>query len=145
MCILPYHINMACVVSFSPSSFTLFIRDDYRKEEESKTFASDVDFGLEKDYDDRNMEAILDECKVQLLHNLVVEVMQRFKHAMKSNFWLTRFPHNSRTYNYMMSVRGRTRQFETMVSKLLTVELSTDQAVNLLSCRLTKLPNWPSW
>lgn len=75
---------------------------------------------------DRNMEAVLDECGVSLSHDLVVDVLERFKHAWKPAFrffcWASRnnsdYVHNSRTYNAMMSVLGKTRQFETMVSIL---------------------------
>ena len=35
---------------------------------------------------DRNMEAVLDECGVRLSHDLVVDVLQRFKHARKPAF-----------------------------------------------------------
>ena len=74
---------------------------------------------------DRNMEVVLDECGVRLSHDLVVDVLQRFKHARKPAFrffcWAGKrpgFAHDSRTYNFMMCVLGRTRQFETMVAKL---------------------------
>ncbi|RDX61930.1 Pentatricopeptide repeat-containing protein, mitochondrial, partial [Mucuna pruriens] len=74
---------------------------------------------------DRNMEAVLDECEVRLSHDLVVDVLQRFKHARKPAFrffcWAGKrpgFAHDSRTYNCMMCVLGRTRQFETMVTLL---------------------------
>ena len=32
---------------------------------------------------DRNMEAVLDECGVRLSHDLVVDMLQRFKHASR--------------------------------------------------------------
>ncbi|KAF1895181.1 hypothetical protein Lal_00022680 [Lupinus albus] len=74
---------------------------------------------------DRNMEAVLDECRVQLSHDLVVDVLQRFKHARKPAFrffcWAGKssgFAHDSRTYNCMMHILGKTRQFETMVAVL---------------------------
>ncbi|XP_061342738.1 pentatricopeptide repeat-containing protein At3g62470, mitochondrial-like [Gastrolobium bilobum] len=74
---------------------------------------------------DRNMEAVLDECGVQLSHDLVVDVLQRFKHARKPAFrffcWAGKrpgFAHDSRTYNSMMHILGKTRQFETMVAML---------------------------
>ncbi|PHT41060.1 Pentatricopeptide repeat-containing protein, mitochondrial [Capsicum baccatum] len=74
---------------------------------------------------DRNMEAVLDECGVNLSHDLVVDVLERFKHARKPAFrffcWAAQRPayaHDSRTYNAMMSILGKTRQFETMVSVL---------------------------
>ena len=35
---------------------------------------------------DRNMEVVLDECGVRLSHDLVVDVLQRFKHARKPAF-----------------------------------------------------------
>ncbi|KAF5455368.1 hypothetical protein F2P56_024957 [Juglans regia] len=74
---------------------------------------------------DRNMEAVLDECGVDLSHELVVGVLERFKHARKPAFrffcWAGKkpgFTHDSRTYNAMMNILGKTRQFETMVSML---------------------------
>ncbi|KAJ9693123.1 hypothetical protein PVL29_012034 [Vitis rotundifolia] len=74
---------------------------------------------------DRNMEAVLDECNVDLSHALIVGVLERFKHARKPAFrffcWAGQkagFPHNSRTYNAMISVLGRTRQFESMMGML---------------------------
>jgi pentatricopeptide repeat protein len=74
---------------------------------------------------DRNMETVLDECGIDLSHDLVVDVLQRFKHARKPAFrffcWAGQKPgfvHDSRTYNVMMNVLGKTRQFETMVSML---------------------------
>ncbi|XP_027364848.1 pentatricopeptide repeat-containing protein At3g62470, mitochondrial-like [Abrus precatorius] len=74
---------------------------------------------------DRNMEAVLDECAVQLSHDLVVDVLQRFRHARKPAFrffcWARLrpgFAHDSRTYNCMMQILGKTRQFETMVAML---------------------------
>ncbi|KAK7306506.1 hypothetical protein VNO77_44453 [Canavalia gladiata] len=74
---------------------------------------------------DRNMEAVLDECGVQLSHDLVVDVLRRFKHARKPAFrffcWAGQrsgFAHDSRTYNCMMQILGKTRQFETMVAML---------------------------
>nr|XP_027186298.1 pentatricopeptide repeat-containing protein At3g62470, mitochondrial-like [Cicer arietinum] len=74
---------------------------------------------------DRNMEAVLDECGVMLSHDFVVDVLQRFKHARKPAFrffcWAGKrpgFDHDSRTYNCMMDILGKTRQFETMVAML---------------------------
>ncbi|XP_057737164.1 pentatricopeptide repeat-containing protein At3g62470, mitochondrial-like [Arachis stenosperma] len=74
---------------------------------------------------DRNMEAVLDECGVKLSHDLVMDVLQRFKHARKPAFrffWWAGgrpgFAHDSRTYNSMMHILGKTRQFETMVAML---------------------------
>ncbi|KAK4418060.1 Pentatricopeptide repeat-containing protein, mitochondrial [Sesamum alatum] len=74
---------------------------------------------------DRNMEAVLDECGVKLSHGLVLGVLERFKHARKPAFrffcWAAErpgFAHDSRTYNAMMNILGKTRQFETMVSVL---------------------------
>ncbi|KAM7275983.1 hypothetical protein ACFE04_017849 [Oxalis oulophora] len=86
---------------------------------------------------DRNMEAVLDQCGVTLSHDLVVEVLSRFRHARKPAFrffcWAGEkhgYAHDSRTYNVMMSILGKTRQFETMMwmiedmgtRKLLTLE-----------------------
>lgn len=74
---------------------------------------------------DRNMEAVLDECGISLTHDLVVDVLERFKHARKPAFrffcWAgdrPGFVHDSRTYNSMMAILGKTRQFETMVTVL---------------------------
>ncbi|WOH05011.1 hypothetical protein DCAR_0624423 [Daucus carota subsp. sativus] len=74
---------------------------------------------------DRNMEAVLDECGITLSHGLVVDVLERFKHARKPAFrffcWAGNqegYVHDSRTYNMMMRILGKTRQFETMVSLL---------------------------
>ncbi|KAL7228063.1 hypothetical protein ACSBR1_022856 [Camellia fascicularis] len=73
---------------------------------------------------DRNMEAVLDECGVILNHDLVVQVLERFRHARRPAFrffcWAGQRPspgysHNSRTYNKMMLILGKARQFETMV------------------------------
>lgn len=89
---------------------------------------------------DRNMEAVLDECGVNLSHDLVVEVLNRFRHARKPAlrffFWAgdqPGFTHDSRTYNSIMNILAKTRQFETMISmleemgakKLLTMETFT--------------------
>ncbi|KAL6009921.1 hypothetical protein ACLOJK_000352 [Asimina triloba] len=74
---------------------------------------------------DRNMEAVLDQCNVNLSHSLVVGVLNRFCHAHKPAFrfffWAGQqpgFSHDSQTYNTMMSILGKTRQFETMVKML---------------------------
>ncbi|KAM7528058.1 hypothetical protein LguiB_031468 [Lonicera macranthoides] len=74
---------------------------------------------------DRNMEAVLDECGVDLTHDLVVDVLGRYKHARRPAFrffcWAGQrpgFAHNSRTYNSMMSILGKTKQFMTMVTLL---------------------------
>ncbi|KAH6811904.1 Pentatricopeptide repeat superfamily protein [Perilla frutescens var. frutescens] len=74
---------------------------------------------------DRNMEAVLDKCGIDLSHELVLCVLHRFKHARKPAFrffcWAAEQPgyaHDSRTYNAMVAVLGKTRQFESMVSVL---------------------------
>jgi pentatricopeptide repeat protein len=74
---------------------------------------------------DRNMEAVLDECGIHLSLDLVVDILERYKHAGKHAFrffcWASQrsgYSHNSRTYNRMMTILGKTRQFETMVSIL---------------------------
>ncbi|KAJ0111765.1 hypothetical protein Patl1_00896 [Pistacia atlantica] len=74
---------------------------------------------------DRNMEAVLDECGINISNDLVIEVLERFRHARKPAFrffcWAGEkpgFAHDSRTYNAMMNILGKTRQFETMVSML---------------------------
>ncbi|OWM80063.1 hypothetical protein CDL15_Pgr010041 [Punica granatum] len=74
---------------------------------------------------DRNMEAVLDESGIELTHDLVLAVLDRFRHARKPALrfftWAGRkpgFTHDSRTYNRMMEILGTTRQFETMVAML---------------------------
>lgn len=74
---------------------------------------------------DRNMEAVLDESSFKLSHDLVLEVLGRFKQARKPAFrffcWAAQkpgFAHDSTTYNVMMTILGKTKQFETMVSLL---------------------------
>ncbi|KAI3717120.1 hypothetical protein L1987_68500 [Smallanthus sonchifolius] len=74
---------------------------------------------------DRNMEAVLDDCGVSLTHDLVVDVLERFRHARRPAFrffsWAGQqpgFKHDSRTYNMMTSILGKTKQFETMISLL---------------------------
>ncbi|XP_058083023.1 pentatricopeptide repeat-containing protein At3g62470, mitochondrial-like [Magnolia sinica] len=74
---------------------------------------------------DRNMEAVLDQCNINLSHSLIVDVLARFCHARKPAFrffcWAGQkpgFSHDSRTYNAMMSILGKTRQFESMVEML---------------------------
>ncbi|XP_050237499.1 pentatricopeptide repeat-containing protein At3g62470, mitochondrial-like [Mercurialis annua] len=74
---------------------------------------------------DRNMEAVLDECGIVLSHDLVIDVLERFRHARKPAFrffcWAGQkqgFVHDPRTYNSMMRILAKTRQFETMVSML---------------------------
>lgn len=71
---------------------------------------------------DRNMEAVLNQCDVVLSHALVIGVLSRFRHAWKPAFrffcWAGQksdFSHDSQTYNSMMSILGKTRQFESMV------------------------------
>ncbi|OVA02545.1 Pentatricopeptide repeat [Macleaya cordata] len=74
---------------------------------------------------DRNMEAVLDQCGIDLSHDLAVDVLARFKHARRPAFrffcWAEQkpgFEHDSRTYNSMMAILGKTRQFESMVVML---------------------------
>ncbi|KAI4319378.1 hypothetical protein MLD38_032981 [Melastoma candidum] len=71
------------------------------------------------------MEAVLDESGIDLNHDLVVAVLDRFCRARKPAFrfflWAGQkpgFSHDSRTYNAMLDILGRSRQFETMVSLL---------------------------
>ncbi|GER55050.1 pentatricopeptide repeat (PPR) superfamily protein [Striga asiatica] len=72
---------------------------------------------------DRNMEAVLDECQINLTHELVLAVLDRFKHARKPAFrffiWAGQkpgFDHDSNTYNAMMNILSKARQFETMAA-----------------------------
>ncbi|KAF9618211.1 hypothetical protein IFM89_000680 [Coptis chinensis] len=74
---------------------------------------------------DRNMEGILDQCGIDLSHDLVLDVLDRFKHARKPAFrffgWAGEkegFEHDSRTYNSMMGILGKTRQLESMVAMM---------------------------
>lgn len=74
---------------------------------------------------DRNMEGVLDQCGIHLSHDLVLGVLDRFKHARKPAFrffnWAGEkegFEHDSRTFNSMMGILGKTRQFETMVGMM---------------------------
>ncbi|KAJ6723348.1 hypothetical protein OIU74_007837 [Salix koriyanagi] len=74
---------------------------------------------------DHNMEAVLDECGINLSHDLVIEVLERFRHARKPAFrffcWAAEKPgfvHDSRTYHSMMIILAKARQFETMMSML---------------------------
>ncbi|KAG9452412.1 hypothetical protein H6P81_005316 [Aristolochia fimbriata] len=74
---------------------------------------------------DRNMEAVLDQCNINLSHSLVLDVLARFRHARRPAFrffcWASQQPvfvHNSDTYNFMMGILGKTRQFESMVEML---------------------------
>ncbi|CAA6658282.1 unnamed protein product [Spirodela intermedia] len=69
------------------------------------------------------MEAVLDQCDVNLSGLLVVDVLERFRHAHKPAYrffrWAGRrpnFSHNADTFTKMLFVLGRTRQFETMVA-----------------------------
>ncbi|KMT09954.1 hypothetical protein BVRB_5g121700 [Beta vulgaris subsp. vulgaris] len=85
---------------------------------------------------DRNMEAVLDGVGINLTHDLVVDVLQRFKHARKPAFrffcWAGTkpgFSHDSRTYNAMLLILGKTRQFETMGSLL--EEMGENGVLNL--------------
>ncbi|KAM0947597.1 putative tetratricopeptide-like helical domain superfamily [Dioscorea sansibarensis] len=86
---------------------------------------------------DRNMEAVLDECGVHIEKPVVIGVLDRFRHAHKPSYRFFRwsaarpgFAHDCETYNVMLTILGKTRQFETMVSmleemgkqKLLTIE-----------------------
>ncbi|CAK7348413.1 unnamed protein product [Dovyalis caffra] len=74
---------------------------------------------------EHNMEAVLDECGINLSHDLVIKVLERFRHARKPAFRFfccaaekPGFDHDSRTYHSMMSILAKTRQFETMMSML---------------------------
>ncbi|KAH9327339.1 hypothetical protein KI387_007517 [Taxus chinensis] len=74
---------------------------------------------------DRNMDAVLDQCGVNLSHSLVYHVLSRFSNARKPALrffnWAGRqegFSHNSLTYNMMMNILGRTKQFESMCELL---------------------------
>ncbi|KAL1812218.1 hypothetical protein ACET3Z_022283 [Daucus carota] len=73
----------------------------------------------------RKMVSGLNECGIKLSHDLVVDVLDRFKHARKPAFrffcWAGNqegYVHDSRTYNVMMRILGKARQFETMVTLL---------------------------
>ncbi|XP_020571775.1 pentatricopeptide repeat-containing protein At3g62470, mitochondrial-like [Phalaenopsis equestris] len=83
---------------------------------------------------DRNMEVVLDEIGVQIESSLVVAVLDRFRHAHRPAYRFFRwaaarpgFLHDSTTCNKMLSVLGKTRQFETMVALL--EEMGKDAAL----------------
>lgn len=91
---------------------------------------------------DRNMEAVLDECGVDLTHSLVIDVIERFKHAHKPTFRFFRwagtrpgFSHDASTYNKMLSVLGKTRQFETMVAFL--EEMGKEKLLSMEAFRIS--------
>ncbi|XP_010544975.1 PREDICTED: pentatricopeptide repeat-containing protein At3g62470, mitochondrial [Tarenaya hassleriana] len=75
---------------------------------------------------DRNMEAVLDGMAINLSHDLVVEVLERFRHARKPALrffcWAAKkkegYAHDSRTYNSIISILAKAKQFETVVSLL---------------------------
>ncbi|KAE8676628.1 protein Shroom4-like [Hibiscus syriacus] len=74
---------------------------------------------------DRNMEADLDECGIDLTHDLIIDVLERYRHARKPAFRFfccagqkPGFEHDSSTYNKMMNILAKNRQFETMLSML---------------------------
>nr|AYM00618.1 pentatricopeptide repeat protein [Salvia miltiorrhiza] len=93
---------------------------EFEEEVERVCRVIDETFGV-----DRNMEAVLDECGVDLSHELVVCVLRRFKYARKPAFrffnWAADQPgyaHDCSTYNAMVDLLGKNRQFESMVSML---------------------------
>ncbi|EPS71818.1 hypothetical protein M569_02938 [Genlisea aurea] len=74
---------------------------------------------------DRNMEAVLNECGVNLSHDLVLSVLERYKLARKPAFrffcWASTIPgfdHDPQTFNAMLGILGQSRQFETVQSLL---------------------------
>ncbi|XP_076889431.1 uncharacterized protein LOC143540182 [Bidens hawaiensis] len=136
---LPYanrisSLQQVLVVYPNPNPRSIQIRAFCRFESEVERVCNVIDelFAL-----DRNMEAVLDDSKLNLTPDLVLEVLQRYKHARRPAFrffsWAGRqpgFDHDSRTYNAMMEVLGKSKQFETMVAlldemggkRLLTIE-----------------------
>lgn len=80
---------------------------------------------------DRNMEAVLDQSVGggELTADVVIEILNRFRHAHRPAYRFFRwagnrpgFRHDCRTYNKILSVLGKTRQFETMVAVLQEME-----------------------
>ncbi|XP_047316642.1 pentatricopeptide repeat-containing protein At3g62470, mitochondrial-like [Impatiens glandulifera] len=85
---------------------------------------------------DRSMEAVLDDCGINLTHDLVIDVLERYRHARKPAFrffcWAgnrSGYAHDSNTYNKMMSILGKNRQFETMV--ILLEEMGEKQILTM--------------
>ncbi|EYU34836.1 hypothetical protein MIMGU_mgv1a023993mg [Erythranthe guttata] len=78
-----------------------------------------------EEFKERKLTAVLDKCGINLNHKFVLCVLQRFNHARKPAFRFfclagdrPGFSHDSTTYNTMMNILGKTRQFETLVSLL---------------------------
>ncbi|GLJ30741.1 hypothetical protein SUGI_0609220 [Cryptomeria japonica] len=109
--------------------------EEYRdNQEECEDSGKSVDFGeFERVYkvveelfaSYHNMEAALDRCGVSLSHTLVYHVLVRFSNARKPAFRFFRwagqqvgFSHNSLTYNMMMRISGRAKQFTSMCELL---------------------------
>ncbi|KAF3780460.1 Pentatricopeptide repeat-containing protein [Nymphaea thermarum] len=100
---------------------------DSEKSREREIYAKEVDRVYkvvnELFSSDRNMEAVLNQCNVEVSHVLVVDVLNRFRYAWKPAsrffYWAGQqpgFSHDSQTYNVMMNILGKTRQFESMVA-----------------------------
>ncbi|KAK4381984.1 Pentatricopeptide repeat-containing protein, mitochondrial [Sesamum angolense] len=88
-----------------------------------KPFCKDVD-SVRSDSDGENESFVVDDAEFET-DQKEVGVLERFKHARKPALrlfcWAAErpgFAHDSRTYNAMMNILGKTRQFETMVSVL---------------------------
>ncbi|PIN03143.1 hypothetical protein CDL12_24335 [Handroanthus impetiginosus] len=84
-------------------------------------------FKIERAYDDSEVVNTIqrDPNCVNLSHGLVLGVLERFKHARKPTLRFfccagekPGFKHDSTTYNAMMNILGKIRQFETMASLL---------------------------
>ncbi|KAG0496460.1 hypothetical protein HPP92_001151 [Vanilla planifolia] len=91
---------------------------------------------------DRNMEAVLNEVDIKLEPSLVLAVLERFCHAHRPAYrffkWAaTRpgFSHDCTTWNKMLGVLGKTRQFETMVSLL--QEMGKDGYLSMESFKIS--------
>ncbi|KAL1544233.1 pentatricopeptide repeat-containing protein, mitochondrial-like protein [Salvia divinorum] len=127
----------SCLARFRP--FCKYVSSDSEIDidgEKGSPLAEGAEFGAEEvervcgviyeTFDvDRNMEAVLDECGVELSHELVLCVLRRFRCARKPAFrffcWASEQPgyaHDSATYNAMVDVLGKGRQFESMVSMI---------------------------
>ncbi|KAK8919233.1 Pentatricopeptide repeat-containing protein [Platanthera zijinensis] len=85
---------------------------------------------------DRNMETVLNELCIQIEPALVIAVLDRFCHAHRPSYrffrWAATMPefhHDPGTCNKMLSILGKTRQFESMFTLL--KEMGTDGLLSI--------------
>ncbi|XP_078159556.1 uncharacterized protein LOC144555187 [Carex rostrata] len=90
---------------------------------------------------DRDMDLLLTECGIGPTQSLVVSVIDRFHHAHKLAYRFFRwagsvpgFAHDPVTYNKMVNVLGRNRQFEILANLL--EEMGTLQLLSLESFKI---------